>query len=740
MKKHLSHNLLSSISLGSILLTAGAGQAVYAADESFMLEEITVTARKTSESLQSVPVAVTAFNAADLAVRGISDITELQQQIPNTTLQTSRGTNSTLTAFIRGIGQQDPLWGFEPGVGIYVDDVYFARPQGAVLEILDVERIEVLRGPQGTLYGKNTIGGALKYVTKKMDGEGELYLEGQYGTYNALNFKATGHAPIVEDKFYIGFGFATLNRDGFGKFINKNNAENYNKKLVSGRLTMEFTPSESLFIRIAGDITDDDSNARGGHRLTTSVFTADAPLDDVYDTLAGMDTTNEVQSKGLSLIVEYDLNESLTAKSITSYREGSTLTNIDFDNTAFNSVDVPALYDDNQFTQELQLNYNSDRFNMVGGLYYYQGDACGKFGVILGGFGITLENGGCVDTKSFSAYAQGSYDLTDKLSVSMGGRYTHDKKTANVYRFVYLGSVFPTEPVNVPPTAVPFAVQSDFDGEKSWNKFTPHIGLDYQINDDIMTYAKFSTGFKSGGFDMRGNKAANPSADQPYDPESVDTYEIGLKSELLDGRARINIALFYNDYKDMQVTVQRSINNGASFASQVLNAANAEMKGVEVEAIFAVTEELTLNATMGYIDASFKDVIFFNSDTQQSEDVSDLWSISNTPDFSSNVSLTYRTEVSEWDMIATANWAYRSDTQIFEVPSMLDMGSYSLFNAGITFISPDGGWTIGVHGKNILNKKYRIAGYNFADLGGEETIVGYYGDPATVTATVGIRF
>ena len=572
-----------------------------------------------------------------------------------------------------------------------------------------------------------------------MDGEGELYLEGQYGTYNALNFKAIGQTPIIEDKFHIGFGFATLNRDGFGKFLNKNNAENYNKKMISGRLTLEFTPSDNLFIRISGDITEDDSNARGGHRLVTSLVTGEEPLDDVYDTRAGMDVDNEVTSKGIAMTVEYDMSENLIAKSITSYREGFTDTNIDFDNTAINSLDVPALYDDNQFTQEFQLNYSSDRFNMVGGLYYYQGDACGKFGVILGLSGITLENGGCVETKSYSAYAQGSYDLTDKLSLSLGGRYTNDKKSANVYRYIYLGAVFPTIPADQ-PTAAPLVVQSDFADEKSWNKFTPHIGLDLQINDDIMTYAKFSTGFKSGGFDMRGNVSANPNAAEPFDPETVNTYEIGLKSELLDGRARVNIAAFYNDYKDMQVTVQRSINNGTDFASQVLNAANEEMKGFEIEASFAVSEALTLNASMGYIDASFKEVIFFNSDTQLDEDVSDTWSISNTPEFSSNLSFTYETEVSDWNMILTGNWAYRSSTQIFEVPSLLDMGSYSLFNAGITFISPEGDWTVSVHGKNIFNKRYRIAGYNFANLGGDASIIGYYGDPATVTATVGFRF
>ena len=183
------------------------------------LERIEVTARKTVENLQEVPVAVTSIGAQELAENGISVMTEVQQFSPNTTLQSSRGTNSTITAFIRGVGQQDPLWGYEAGVGIYIDDVYIARPQGAVLDLLDVQQIEVLRGPQGTLYGKNTIGGAIKYVTKEMDGDATLNIKGTVGSYGQKDLKVTGQLPLIDEKLYVGFGFATLNRDGFGEFL-----------------------------------------------------------------------------------------------------------------------------------------------------------------------------------------------------------------------------------------------------------------------------------------------------------------------------------------------------------------------------------------------------------------------------------------------------------------------------------------------------------------------------------------
>ena len=213
--KELFTQSLCAMAVGAVLFASGNLQA-QEAEQKKGLERIEVTARKTVESLQEVPVSITSIGAAELDEKGISVLTEIQQFSPNTTLQNSRGTNSTLTAFIRGVGQQDPLWGYEPGVGIYIDDVYVARPQGAVFDLLDVERIEVLRGPQGTLYGKNTVGGALKYVTKQMSGDTELNVQGTLGSYNQRDLKVTGQFPIIEDTLYVGFGIADLSRDGYG--------------------------------------------------------------------------------------------------------------------------------------------------------------------------------------------------------------------------------------------------------------------------------------------------------------------------------------------------------------------------------------------------------------------------------------------------------------------------------------------------------------------------------------------
>lgn len=714
------------------------------AQESIALEEVVVTARRRAENLQDVPVSVSAFGTEQLENLGIGNITELQQRLPNTTLQVSRATNTTLTAYIRGIGQQDPLWGFEPGVGIYIDDVYIARPQGAVLEVLDVENIEVLRGPQGTLYGKNTIGGALKYQTRKLDTENaHAAVNGTFGTENQRDIKLSGSVPIT-DTLVIGGAYASLNRDGFGVYRNTGD-DNYDKDISTWNVKVQFTPSDNLSLVFAYDKTEDDSNPRGGHRLTRSLITGQEPYGNVYDSDTSLSDRNSVETEGFSGTLTWDINEQLTFKWIGSLREGDTYTSIDFDSTSANSFDVPAIYDDEQMTHELQLSFSGDRLSGVAGVYYYDGEACGAFDVILGFGGITLENGGCVETESYSAYAQGSFDITDALSVSVGGRYTKDDKAARVYRHVFLGSKFPEQ------TGTPFAVQTDFTDDESWNEFTPHVGIQYHLADDIMLYGSFTTGFKSGGFDMRANASVNPNANDAFDPETVMAWEGGIKSTLLDGRLRLNLAVFYNEYEDMQVTVQRAVGT-TDFASQVVNAGESEMKGFEIEMHAALSESLSLAMGMGYIDAEFVSVETFDPNLQRTVDVSDLWVISNTPEVSANIALTHSTEIGSWALTSTAGAAYRGKTHIFEIPSRLDEDSYTLFNLSVVAVSPDEKWSVGLHGKNLSDEEYRVAGYNFAatfdddgnlvapGLGGEDTVTAFYGDPRTVSLTLGYRF
>ncbi|WP_295802499.1 TonB-dependent receptor [uncultured Microbulbifer sp.] len=724
MRKTIKFNPLAV----GIMLACGANMSLAAEGA---LEEVTVTAQKREQSLQEVPVAVTAFGEDSLIENGVADLSDIQKLTPNTTLQVSRGTNSTLTAYIRGIGQQDPLWGFEPGVGIYVDDVYVARPQGAVMDVFDVERIEVLRGPQGTLYGKNTIGGAVKYVTKKLSGDTEFKIRGGLGSYNQRDLVLSGQTGLT-DTAAIGFAVASYQRDGYGENV-VTGAENYNKDILSGRVSLELNPSENLWIRLAADQTQDDSNARYGYLMFDAPTGSETSLDSVYDHESNMPSDNSVETGGMSLTAEWKVSDSITLKSMTSSRTGDTETNIDFDSINRPDFDVPAYYKDEQFTQEFQLSWAGDTANLVSGIYYYDGNAEGGFDAVLGMYGITQNVSGNVDTQSLAVYANYEKYLTDKLNITLGGRYTQDEKSADVFKGNYLGvysPMFADRYDGTPAMDTPYAVLTDYSNSDEWGQFSPKAGVNYQINDDVMVYASYSAGFKSGGFDMRGDASVNPETVDGYDPETVGTYEFGLKSQLFNDRIRLNAAAFHTNYEDMQVTVQTFSEATQSFSSAVLNAGESEIQGLELEMMASITDRLTSNIVLGYTDTDYISVM------DAGVNIADQWgAFQYSPAKTALGQLSYAMDVAGGELVMNSSVSYRSEMQIYAAPSALDVGSVTLIDAGATYFSGDGNWQLSLQGKNLADETYRNAGYNAFGW-----VTGYYGAPRTIALTGSYNF
>ncbi|WMN58722.1 TonB-dependent receptor [Pseudoalteromonas xiamenensis] len=748
--------------LALAISTALSSMVVYAEDgaKKAELERIEVTARKTVENLQEVPVAVTSIGESALMENGISVMTEVQQFSPNTTLQASRGTNSTITAFIRGVGQQDPLWGYEPGVGIYVDDVYIARPQGAVLDLLDVQQIEVLRGPQGTLYGKNTIGGAIKYVTKEMTGDATLNIDGTVGSYNQRDLKITGQLPI-SDKIYLGYGYANLTRDGFGEFLQMSQAgqdkENYNKDVSAMRLTLEMHPTDKLFFRLAWDKTDDKSNAKGGYRLLPSLLT-NAPIpDSVFDSYTSMPTWNKVELEGYSLTSRWDMDDHTSFKYTVAKRDSYSPTNIDFDNTPLKIFDVPAIYDDNQLTHELQVTHRGENYKVVSGLYYYDAESCGQFQAILevlgqslGAPGLTREVSGCSNSTSKAFYAQGNVDLNEQWSLTLGARYTRDSKEATVNNGLVFATVYPESnwiPGYVRPEGE--LVPNVLDDNKDWSRFTPRVGIEYQYSDDIMFFASYSQGFKSGTYNPRAS-TTEPAAN----PEIVDSFELGMKSEW-NKTLRANLTLFALDHKDRQYISVLPGATSADLNQRLGNIGKSSGKGAELELTYIATESLSFDAAIGYIDSSFDEVLDTDQATGLTFDKSERFSISNTPDVTFNVGANYKIYSEFGDFVLNANYYYRGDYVLFEEDSLLTQDGYGLLNFNVNWYSQDGNWRVGLHAKNLTDEEYMIGGYQFVTpdptapndtskytpgLGGDNTLIGYYGDPRTISLTVGYRF
>ena len=766
----------------ALLLAGCAGIATFAAplaaqdntDDTVSVSEeaeegvIIVTARRREERLIDVPLSVTALTGETLAQQGIQDLTQIGQQVPNITLEVSRGTNTTLTAFIRGVGQQDPVAGFEAGVGLYIDDVYLNRPQAAVLDIYDVERIEVLRGPQGTLYGRNTIGGAIKYVTAKLPEDTSLMVRGTYGSYDQADLIVSASTPVT-DNLKIGASGARLSRGGFGDNLTLG-TENYNKDVWAARGTIEFD-SGPVFIRLSGDYVKDNSEARQGHRFIPGLLSGAPVLDSVYDTRAGLNIVDqEVEAYGGALNIAVELSDTITLKSITGYREDSSTSPIDFDSLPAVDVDVPAIYENDQFSQELQLLYESDKLSGVVGFYYLDASAFTAFDVALFTTlnGLTAQTLGDVGTETWSVFGDFTYDLTDTVSVSLGGRYTNDKRTSRVMRTTFLGGFSNL----FGGTGVPFAVTSDFNGSATFKDFNPRASISWQPNANHNLYFTYSQGFKGGGFDPRGQTSAAPDLDGDgdrdfddqfeflsFDPETVDSFELGWKASLLDNRVNISLAAFLGQYDNVQIPGSIGFDSDGdgtndSFIGVTSNAASADVNGIEFEGNALIGKDFagdgsrfSINWSLGVLDAKFN--TFINA---FGNDVADQRVFQNTPDVTAHMGFNMGLPMAGGMMDFIGLASLRSDASQFELPNpFLDQDGFVLVDASIVYTADSGLYSIGLHGKNLFDKEYIVAGYNFVSggvggapftptLGREGTLTGFYGDPRRIYLTAQINF
>ena len=761
---------------------------------------IVVTARRRAESLKDVPIAVTAFTGAQLEKSGAIDITDVAQTTPNVTLEVSRGTNSTLTAFIRGVGQQDPVAGFEQGVGLYLDDVYLNRPQGAVLDIYDVERIEVLRGPQGTLYGRNTIGGAVKYVTRRLSNHPELSLRGNAGEYGQFDAIVTGSLPL-SDFFRVGASVARLTRGGFGQNVTTGE-DNYNKNIKAGRISAEIGRDDSALLRLSADYTRDDSNPRGGHRLIPGLQSGAPVLSDVFTSQGGLnDPTQKVTSKGVAANGQLELADGLTLKSITAYRKDNSATPIDFDALPAVDVDVPAIYRNKQFSQELQLQINKGPLQGLIGAYYLNAHAFTAFDVRLYTSlpsvlpGLTALTQGNVGTKTYAIFGDFTYNITPQFAVSLGGRYTDDRRDSSILRETLIRGGSPLfGGTNGFGNGTVIAMTSSFTGKRKDTAFTPRASISFKPDADNTFYASYAQGFKGGGFDPRGQSRSAPTANinripsyqEQYDfltfrPEKVTTEEVGYKASLFDRRVYTAVALFNSDYKDVQIPGSAGglVNGVPTFIGVTTNAAKARIRGIEWEGDARVVgnpgaTRLNLGWSAGYLDGNYRKfitVVTYGAPGTSNAglptgptqvDVAAFRKIQNTPKWTASGTLSFTHPFGDGEEInASTTLSYRSSSQQFElaVPG-LDQKGYALLDANFVYTGPDHHWTFGVHARNLTDKRYIVSGYNFlrqnpftgqfilangtpglnSTLGKEGVLTAYYGSPRQLFFSVGYKF
>ena len=728
--------------------------------------EIVVTARRTEERLQRVPSSISAFNERTLDRIQATDTTGLQGAVPNLNIVQGRGSSNATNIYIRGIGQPDALQTFDPAVGVYVDDVYLSRIRGAQLDLLDVERIEVLRGPQGTLYGKNTIGGAIKYITRKpgraFRANGSIAL----GSYDQFEVKGAASGPL-SDTLSAGIAFIRSKRDGFVK--DRVLDRRYNDKDTVGiRGALAFTPTRRFRFDLTADYSHDDAALNVGaplnelrHLVSNTVL---LPLErdpNHYDftarTTPGLPNSTKLWHSGVSGTAAYDVTDALTLRSITAYRRLHTKDYIDIDATQAEVGDVLVHVHQHQFSQEFQATYSGERLSGVAGLYYlkernkshqeaFADDLVdltpfrGIFSDALLGptnfpdFLRTIDDD--LNTRSYAAYANASYSVTDALRLSAGLRWTRETKD-----YDRTTSTFSVSPIL--RSTFPFARKDH------WNNLSPMASIDYQFSRSAMGYLRYAKGFKSGGFNGRANEAASATE---YKPETVDSFEGGLKTTIAR-QLRFNVAVFHNNYKDFQARIATSPTDPNSPVPlallSVVNAGKLKIQGAELEAAWTPVPELLLDTQIGYLDAKYKE--FFddrfpnNSRAFQTPAFSPKWTMRFGAQYSfglgnsGGLTLGGQARYRSRQALAVDN-TFITVTNVgttTEVPGLFQ-GNYWLADARIVWEDASKRVSVGVYGNNIFDKVYKTDAQEFSNIGNIRTV--YFGAPRTVTLRLTARY
>jgi iron complex outermembrane receptor protein len=710
------------------------------AEQATQLESIAVTARRRSENIEKVPVAVSAFSEEDLKDLQASNIDGLQGAVPGLNIVQGRGSSSSVNVFIRGIGQPDALQTFDPGVGMYVDDVYYSRIQGALISLFDVDHVEVLRGPQGTLYGKNSTGGAIKIVTKEPSDATTGSVEATLGDYGRAEgrFYLSG---AFNDQWSASIAGAVIGNDGYvtDPVTHRDYNDDDTKAL---RAKLQFKPGETFKATLTLDYTRQTTALTLGEPtapLIQTDFVKGAvvllpPRGGEYDfrsrTSFAPDQGQSLTHKGVSLHADWKLSDSWDFKSISAYRWLDSASFIDIDASQFQLGDVFVGFHQKQASQEFQFQYDNGRnLQAVYGLYWlhetvpshqeaYADDLFALNGAPIG-FLRTIDDD--LSTTSYAGFAHLTWAFAEGWNLAGGLRWTHESKD-----YDRSTSVFWTP--QIPPALVDGTLP--FSGSKSWSAWTPSLSLQKQLNDQTMVYVSANRGFKSGGFNGRANSAAE-AASAVFDPEFVWTYELGLKMRSADGRLQANIAAFHSDYRDFQARVSEVLNPGSAtptFAFPVLNAAKLKMDGVEVEGAALFGEGTRLSGQLSYLDARYDK--FVDPRVQLNPALAQLHDhVPFSPKWSARVALTQTFNLPGGSAITLGgDVSYRDDTwlSVDNRPGLMQP-DYTLVGLFGIFDSADAKWQIRAGVRNLTDKVYKTDGQEFSSVGNIQTA--YYGWP-----------
>ncbi|MBW2370718.1 MAG: TonB-dependent receptor [Deltaproteobacteria bacterium] len=708
-----------------------AGEATEAAED-YMLEETTVTATKTGETLlQETSIAISAFDKEALDRAGIIDVQNLDLVTPN--MITNKDTRSAVV-YMRGVGSNAFFSGSHDSVGIYVDDAYTPRNTGLYSSLLDTERVEVLRGPQGTLYGRNTSGGAVRVMTAMPTEEISGYAMIEFGTENKYGFNGALSGPITNN-LKGRIAFLKMNRDGF--YDNKapltpDTADD--RDWTGARIKLQFTPSENLDFVLTGEYhnLENEGDAPFQFEDPAPFVAAGAqpfkPLDFVTTNPYGNERGVEQETERVSLTGNFDLPRGISLKSVTTYNEHVWSGSSDLDGTTLDLLDI---LDQKQafksFTQEFQLNGQWGDLTLVGGLFYLHENEYNRtknrvdYVLIVHGdqhYGI--------EGDSYAAYLTGKYDLTERLSMSAGIRYSYDERENFIDNKTVLDLSplfgFPLGSVMVP------SFYSEIDDE-SWSNLSPKVSLDYRLTEDVFLYASFTGGYKAGGW----NSFAATEKRGSFDPEKVWSYEVGVKSDWLDRRLRVNLALFYYDYIDMQLS-SFGLDASGIYSVTIRNATDSDVYGGELDVMARPVPNLTLGVSLA---STFGEYGSFEGDDTKGNIVNLAGkTLVFAPEWSVSAYGQYVVTVKDYGFVSfNANYSWQ-DEYFPEMSNTYIIDARGILDARLVFETTDGKWSLDVYGKNLTDERYRTEQASFIGLGGIATA----DNPIGVLVSDGLNF
>lgn len=726
--------------------TAGWAQASAAseAEQQGGLGEIVVTATKRETFLQDTPLAVSAIGGDAIDSRGIRDLQELSVSQPSLVMGTDAAFG--FNASIRGIDSSASGIGTDTPVAFYVDGVYLGRNAGGVFGLANIERIEVLRGPQGTLFGRNATAGAVHIITKTPGDKTEFFGEAEYGNFSHIRVRASAQAPISDNLSFLIAGYHQQ-----AKSFSHNNAftgENMEPvRDTNIRATLAYRPSPATEIVFRADYGVSEPDAWRPDVVTKPGYVgtaADASIDNISATLPYIDdiAVNDDEyirrrQGGFALTVEQDLSDTLQLTSISAWRKSYATFLIDSDGTtAVGQRSWLNFEHQNQISQELRLTSNNDGwFNWLLGGYYFREKANTRFYADRFNLPVPDQIGfrPFNKTEALAAFGELTLAVSDSLTIRPGLRYSRETKT---FSNVMVRDLSP-DPTRGVPRQLPFDETLRQTTEKTWTDWSPKISIDYHLNDDIMIYALAQKGFKSGG---NNHTAADLVGNPTFDPEKVWSYEAGIRSDLFDRRLRINITGFYMDYKSLQVRAP-SLTAGVAVYR---NASDAVVKGLEFEALLRPIDGLTLQGAFTLLDGTYENYDFFATsaagclggafDAAQSLCSYSGNRLQRAPKLKSTVGATYVADIGIGELETNLTWSH-TGRNFYDDRNMLGTKAYDIVDAFVSLSVADSPWSFRAWMKNMTDERYYA---HLNPLG--SAIVAHANWPRTYGLTASFRY